>query len=74
MFSVFNLNHVNNPNDPDKNLAYRLLGTLVLLVNGDNWEYNVSSNAELPVPAIRGYVEFYKNAATPILEKIDDSI
>ncbi|MFZ8856617.1 MAG: hypothetical protein ACO2OX_05545, partial [Candidatus Nanopusillus sp.] len=74
LFSVFNLNHITNPNAPDKNLAYRLLGTLVLLVNGDDWEYNASFNAKLPVPAIRGYVEFYKNAATPILEKIDDSI
>jgi len=77
MFSVFNLNNVTNPNDSNKNLAYRLLGTLVLLVNGDDWIYNdtgSSPNVELPVPAIRGYVEFYKNAATPILEKIDDSI
>jgi hypothetical protein len=76
MFSVFNLNDGKNSsaNEPNKNLAYRLLGTLVLLINENDWHFNSSSNKELPVPAIRGYVEFYKNAATPILEKIDDGI
>ncbi|MFZ8855901.1 MAG: hypothetical protein ACO2OX_01745 [Candidatus Nanopusillus sp.] len=76
MFSVFNLNKVSNleANNSGINLAYRLLGTLVLLVNGDDWTHGELSSLELPVPAIRGYVEFYKNAATPILEKIDDGI
>jgi hypothetical protein len=76
MFSVFNLNNItDNLNNSDKNLAYRLLGTLVLLVNGNDWTYDETTNNQtLPLPAIRGYVEFYKNTSTPILEKIDNDI